>query len=143
VRQASEARKKQGVWRDRQGWRGHEQVVFLEKPAVREVGKRMLERAGYRVTIASDGQQAIRLLRERPDEISCVVLDLTMPVMDGEQTYREIRMIRGDVPIIISSGYSEEEVTGRFADQYLGGVLAKPYQSSSLIGMVRRLLGEI
>jgi signal transduction histidine kinase len=118
-------------------------ILFVDdEPAVREVGKRMLERAGYRVMIASDGQEAIRLFRERPDEISCVILDLTMPVMDGEQTCQEIRMIRGDVPIIISSGYSEEEVTGRFADQDLGGVLAKPYQSSSLIGMVRRLLGE-
>jgi CheY-like chemotaxis protein len=110
---------------------------------VREVGKNVLERAGYNVMIASNGQEAVRLFRERPDEISCVVLDLTMPVMDGEQAYREIRMIRGDIPIIISSGYSEEEVTDCFADQNLGGVLAKPYQSSTLVGMVRRLLGEI
>jgi CheY-like chemotaxis protein len=122
---------------------GAKRILFVDdEPAVREVGKRTLERAGYGVMTASDGQEAIRLFRECPDEISCVVLDLTMPVMDGEQAYREIRMIRGDVPIIISSGYSEKEVTDRFADRNLGGVLAKPYQSSSLVGMVRRLVGE-
>ena len=63
----------------------------------------------------------------RIDEIVVVLLDLTMPHLDGEETFRELRRLRPDVRVILSSGYNEQETTDRFAGKGLAGFLQKPY----------------
>ena len=73
-------------------------------------------------------------------EIACVLLDLTMPRMDGEETYRELRRIRPDVKVIIASGYSEQEISRRFAGQDLAGFIEKPFQMAALNAKLRSVL---
>ena len=69
-------------------------------------------------------------------------LDLTMPRMDGEEAFREMRLLDPDAKIILCSGYSEKEATDRFADEGLAGFLQKPYSMSALKGKLREALPE-
>ena len=106
---------------------------------VLDVGSRMLERLGYTVLMASDGQEGLEVFRERAAEIDCVLLDLTMPRLSGEEVFREIRRIRTDVPVVLSSGYNEQDVTQRFVGQGLAGFAQKPYTLEKL----REILGHV
>ncbi len=100
----------------------------------------MLERLGFKVLIAVDGQQALEIFRELRDEIVLVILDLTMPYMDGEETFRELRRIDPKARVIMSSGYTESEITPRFAGKRLSGFLQKPYTLDTLIQRLRDAL---
>ena len=102
--------------------------------------KRVLESAGASVMTADNGQAAVTCYREHKDDIDCVVLDLTMPEMNGEETFRELRSIRDDVRVVISSGYAEEDVTRRFEGQNVGQFISKPFGPNQLLAAVTRLL---
>ena len=115
-------------------------LLVDDEEIVRRVAKRMLERAGYEVLVATDGNEAIDIFRQHSDEVSCVLLDLTMPRMGGEATFQQLRLIQGDVRVILSSGFSEEEVTERFAGQGLAGFIQKPYRSATLKAKLRDVL---
>ncbi len=65
-----------------------------------------------------------------------------MPHMDGEETFEELRKIKDDVPVILSSGYSEQEPTEQFGGKGLAGFLQKPYQVASLKEKLRKALGD-
>ncbi|OPL19962.1 MAG: hypothetical protein AVO35_00455 [Candidatus Aegiribacteria sp. MLS_C] len=119
-----------------------EGVVMLvdDEPSVREVGRSMLERKGYRVLLASDGREALQIFREHHDEIDCVILDLTMPHLDGDQTFREMRKIDAGVKVIISSGYNKQDVTRRFVGKGLAGFIQKPYRLSELHSRIQEVL---
>ncbi len=122
-------------------WRGTGTVLLVDdEETVRVVGQRMLELAGFAVLTAADGRQAITLFRQHLDKIVCVLLDLTMPHMDGEEAFRELRRIRSDIRVILSSGYGEQEVTSRFAGKGLAGFIQKPYRSSALAAKLREVL---
>ena len=97
---------------------------------------RLLEQAGFAVVGAADGFEALDYYREHSEEISCVLLDLTMPRMGGEETFRELRKIREDVRVVVSSGYSEQEVVGKFTDGGILGFVQKPYRLEKLIAEV-------
>ncbi len=111
-----------------------------DEGAVRSVGKRMLETAGLTVLLATDGREALDTFRERSNEIGCVVLDLTMPRMDGEECFREMRRIKPDVRVVLSSGYNEQDVVQRFAGKGLAGFIQKPYHLADLIEAVKTAL---
>ena len=89
-------------------------LVVDDEETIRISAQRMIERSGFSVLTASGGREAIRLFREHQHEVSCVLLDLTMPDMDGAETFGELRRIRPDVRVILTSGYSEEAATERF-----------------------------
>ena len=124
-------------------WRGSGTVLIVddEKP-VRTVGRRMLERMGFNVLVAIDGREAVEIYRTNAERIDCVLLDLTMPEMDGEEAFREIRRIRKDALVILASGYSEEDVLCRFRGEGLAGFLHKPYRYKLLRSMVRKVLDD-
>ena len=112
-------------------------VLFVDdEAAVREIGMRLLETAGFEVVGAADGEEAVDYFREHAQEISCVLLDLTMPKMGGEEAFEELRKIRDDVRIVVSSGFSEQEVAGRFADGGVFGFVQKPYKFDKLVAEV-------
>jgi CheY-like chemotaxis protein len=92
----------------------------------------MLEHLGFDVLIASDGREAVDLYRTRGGEIELVLMDLTMPHMDGGEAFGELRRINPDVRVILSSGYSRDDIAGRFAGKNLAGVLQKPYTLARL-----------
>ena len=79
------------------------------------------------------------MLERDPDEFGVILLDLTMPVMDGEETFQAMREFRPGVRVLLSSGYNEQEATGRFARRGLTGFLQKPYRARELVAAVREL----
>jgi len=99
----------------------------------------MLELSGFTVLLAADGAEAVALYRERPG-IDLVLLDLTMPAMDGEETFRELRRLDPGVRVILTSGYSEQDAADRFAGTGLAGFIQKPYRPQDLIETVRAAL---
>jgi CheY-like chemotaxis protein len=123
------------------GWRGSGLILIVDdEETVCATGKQMLERIGFSVITAPDGREALKVFREC-DEIVCVLLDLTMPHMDGEQTFREMRRLCPKIKIILCSGYNERETTQRFMGKGLAGFLQKPYTIAELREMLREVLG--
>jgi CheY-like chemotaxis protein len=124
-------------------WRGSGTILVVEdEDSVRTLARTMLEYLGFGVVAVGDGWEAVRTFRERRGEIACVLLDLTMPRMDGEETLQELRRIDEDVRVVLSSGYNEQEVTQRFVGQGLAGFIQKPYQVETLKERLRAVLGE-
>ncbi|MEA3409649.1 MAG: ATP-binding protein, partial [Candidatus Eisenbacteria bacterium] len=80
-------------------------LLVDDEDAVRDIGMRLLEQAGFEVVGAADGCEAVDYYREHSGDVSCVLLDLTMPKMGGEETFQELRKIRGDVRVVLSSGF--------------------------------------
>jgi len=123
--------------------RGSGTILLVDdEEIVRKVGRRMLERAGFEVITAEDGEEAIQVFRVHVNEISCIILDLTMPHMDGGQAFSELRRIRKDTPIILSSGYDEQEVLERFAGKNIAGFIQKSYQGVRLLSKIKEALGN-
>ncbi|MEX0843148.1 MAG: response regulator, partial [Gemmatimonadota bacterium] len=118
--------------------RGSDELVLVvdDDDAVRDVTRRTLEASGYRVLTASEGTEAMALFAKNQGEISLVITDMMMPVMDGDATIRAIRRIDEEVPILAVSGLGAK--IGREGD----GVdfLAKPYTGDALRAAVQRLV---
>ena len=113
--------------------RGTGTVLLVEdEEHVRKTGQHMLERMGFTVLTAVDGREGVRVFREHADEIDCVLLDLTMPNMDGVEAFQELRRIREGVPVILASGYNEQDATQRFTGKGLAGFVQKPYGMQDL-----------
>lgn len=116
-------------------------LVVDDEEAVRVVVGRMLEKAGFRSLLAVSGAQAVEIFRARSGEVSCVLLDFTMPGMDGAETFQHLAEIRPDVRILLASGYSEQEVLPLFAGRRLAAFIQKPYQMNALIQKVVDVIG--
>ena len=116
-------------------------LVIDDEEVVREMAKRSLERHGYTVLVADDGPAAIDILKRRPVKIDLAVLDLSMPGMSGEETLPELRKIRPEMKVLVSSGYSEAEAMTLFKGQRVSGFVKKPYTSATLAEKVKTALG--
>jgi CheY-like chemotaxis protein len=116
--------------------------VVDDEEAVRDLLGHTLPRSGLSVIMASDGREAVERFREHAPHIAAVLLDLTMPGIGGLEAFVEIRKIRPDAPIILSTGYSASDVAARFDRQEVDGFLQKPYEPEELIEKLRELLGE-
>ncbi|MBN2583665.1 MAG: PAS domain S-box protein [Planctomycetes bacterium] len=122
-------------------WHGSGTILVVDdEDTVRSVTKMMLTRLGFDVLTAEDGVRALDVFRRRADEIVCVLLDMTMPRMGGEEAFRELRQIRRDVKVILCSGYNEQDATNRFAGKGLAGFMQKPYQMEILSRKLRAAL---
>jgi len=129
-----------GVSKD---WRGSGTVLLVDdEESVRAVGKSMLERMGFDVLTASDGRDAVQVFGKQHDKIVCVLLDLTMPHMDGEEAFREMRRIDPAVTVIICSGYNEQDATQRFSGKGLANFIQKPYNMAGLKAILMESLPE-
>jgi two-component system, cell cycle sensor histidine kinase and response regulator CckA len=95
---------------------------------------------GFRVLVAADGEEAVRVFGEHADAICCVVLDLTMPKMDGLAAFNAMRAIQPDVKVVLVSGYDESEATRRFGGGGLASFVQKPYRLHALAAEIRRVL---
>ncbi|MBI5091239.1 MAG: PAS domain S-box protein, partial [Candidatus Hydrogenedentes bacterium] len=120
-----------GVWRPNGAI-----LVVDDEESVRVVAQRALERQGFRVLTANDGFEGLELFRNHLEEIALVLLDVTMPLMGGLEVFQEMRALRGDVRVLLSSGYSEQEATERFTGMELAGFIQKPYRAQELIAKV-------
>jgi CheY-like chemotaxis protein len=117
-------------------------LVADDEPVVQQAAKRALERYGYKVLIASDGKQVIELFRSRAAEIDLILLDMAMPVMTGEEALPELKYIHPDVPVVISSGYSEQMARERFGSEAVEAFLQKPYTGHELMQKIQSVLGR-
>ena len=121
-------------------WQGEGTVLLVDDELrVRTIGARMLERLGFRVVTACDGLEALHILQYNAEKFVLVILDLTMPRLNGEDTYHEIRNRDYQLPVILSSGYNEQEVVQRFSGKGLSGFIQKPYQLNQLERKLREL----
>jgi PAS domain S-box-containing protein len=116
-------------------------LVVDDEEVVRDVAKHTLERYGYQVLLANSGLAAIDVFKRHPGEITLVVLDLSMPGMGGDEALPELRRIRPNVKVVVSSGYSEAEMMRLFAGQRVSGLIQKPFTSNRLAEKVKIALG--
>ena len=115
-------------------------LVVDDEDNVRRVATEMLKRCGLRVLTARDGYDALAVYREHRDEIVMVLLDMTMPRMDGEETFRELRTLDPKVRVVLSSGYNEQDAMNRFVGKGLAAFIQKPFTLRDLRALVRRIL---
>ncbi len=117
-------------------------LVVDDESAVRTVAKALLERRGCRVLLAEDGEQGVAVFARDPAAIDLVLLDLTMPRLDGEQAFRALRGIDPDVRVVLMSGYNQQDVTAHFVGKGLAGFVQKPFRASELHDSVARALAR-
>ncbi len=123
-------------------WRGHGLVLVVDdEETVRKVTARMLRTMGFEPLLAVNGRAGVDLFATRPDEIAAVLLDLTMPVLDGTAALAELRRLRPAVRVLLMSGFTEHDAIGRFASQGRAGFLQKPFTTAELRNALRTLLG--
>jgi len=122
-------------------YRGEGTVLVVDdEDTVRAVARNTLEMAGFEVITASDGREGLKVFEEIKDQLSLVILDLTMPHIGGEEVYRKIRRIKAGMPVILISGYNEHELSNRFAGKGLAGFIQKPLRPAMLLTAVKRAL---
>jgi CheY-like chemotaxis protein len=112
-------------------------LVIDDEEIVRQTARSALEHYGYTVIVSENGRDGLQLLSKMEDAIDLVVLDMTMPVMSGEETLQHLRAMRQDLPVILSSGYNEVEATSTLKDKGLAGFIQKPYSASHLAEQIK------
>lgn len=117
-------------------------LVVDDEEVVRAITREVLEKAGFRVLTATNGQEGLAVFRRCADDITAVVLDLTMPYMSGVEALREIRKIRPGVPVLLSSGYTEEEAARKLDGHAPNGFIQKPYRASALLAKLQETLAR-
>ena len=124
------------------GWRGQGTVLVVEdEEGVREVIGRMLERLGFDVITAVDGQDALHVLDEHDGGVTAVMLDLSMPRVGGAETVRLLRQRSPELPVVLMSGYTEQDVASKILEGLGGsvGFLQKPFLFEDLSGVLRQI----
>lgn len=124
---------------------GHKELIMIvdDEELVTILAQRVLAEAGYRVVVARDGFQAIRNYRLLMNRISLIILDFTMPVMDGSDVFNELREMNPKVPVVLSSGFAEQERLRAMLAKGLRGFIPKPYTQQKLLQQIRSTLDAI
>ena len=121
---------------------GHERILFVDdEKMLAEIGKAMLERFGYRVSLETSGIEALATFRRQPDAFDLVITDQTMPGMTGVEMIQRMRQIRPDLPIILCTGYSSLLTEEKVKSLGVGGLALKPLTKEVLISLIREALG--
>jgi len=119
-------------------------VLFVDdQETLQQLAHSALERNGWHVLPARNGAQAVEVFERLAQEITVVILDLAMPVMGGEEALERLKAIRTGVPVILSTGYGEDEARRRFAGKDVAGFLQKPYTVDQLMEAIALVLGRL
>ena len=118
----------------------HTILLVDDEDMVRSAGKRILEKLGYSVLLAANGRQALDMYLEKKADVSLVILDLVMPIMDGVETFHKLRHIDPEVKILVSSGYSEQDKDYGLLATEAAGFVQKPFDLQSISEMVADVL---
>ena len=118
-------------------------MIVDDEDFVTMLAQRVLTDEGYRVVTARDGFQAIALYRKLRDEIALIILDFTMPVMDGSDVFHELIEINPKVPVVLSSGFAEQGRLQSMLARGLRGFIPKPYTHQKLLSQVRSTLDAL
>jgi len=116
-------------------------LVVDDEETVRTVARLMLKQLGYDVLLAENGLAALEVYREHRDAIDLVLLDMTMPHVDGTAAYTELRRINPDIKVILTSGYNESDSISRFSGKGLAGFIQKPYRPDELAMLLKKTSG--
>jgi len=115
-------------------------LIIDDEPTVLGVACMLVKSLGYDVVGFTDGQEAIDAISTQAEPLLAVLLDLTMIGLDGEETRRELLRLRPNLPVILMSGFSEQELQVRFADLGFAGFLQKPFRRDDLISRLREAI---
>jgi DNA-binding NtrC family response regulator len=117
-------------------------LVIDDDDCVLSIARRMLKYSGFDVLCASEGQEGIEIFQRHKDEIDLVVLDLTMPGLNGPGVFKKLVHICPEVKVLLSSGYSEEEVFHQLDCPGIAGFIQKPYQLNVLQAKIDQALNH-
>ncbi len=124
-------------------WRGWGTVLVVDdEETVRTTATQLLQRLGFDVVAAGDGQEGVDLFAREPDRFRAVLMDLTMPRLDGRKAFAEMRRIRPGVRVVLMSGFNEEETVAHFLGKGLAGFVQKPFNFETLAENLQRALAE-
>jgi two-component system, cell cycle sensor histidine kinase and response regulator CckA len=119
-------------------WRGSGTALLVDDDlSILDVSGEMLRHIGFEVIAVDGGAEAVEIFRERNRELSIVVLDLTMPGLTGDQVFSQMRAINPAIPVVLSSGYNEQDTVQKFAGSGLAGFLQKPMSLSEMRHKIR------
>jgi CheY-like chemotaxis protein len=110
-----------------------------DEPMIRSLGRAILEDQGYRVLLAADGQEAVEVYQRELGQVDIVILDLTMPRLNGRDACRQLTRIDPRVRVLLSSGYAPD-TAGAVRDPGVRGFVGKPYRPTDLTAAVRQVL---
>lgn len=128
---------------DRDLPKGHETVLVVDDEAmIRDTTRQILERLGYTVIEAGDGEAAVEIVRARERNIDLVLLDMAMPVMGGAEAYIQISKLRPEIKVILCSGYELGSAAQETLDRGAQAFLQKPFRIQTLAAEIRRVLDE-
>ena len=122
--------------------KGNRELILLvdDEGEIAELASDMLGTDGYRVVVARDGFEALRIYQQIGRHIGLVVLDFFLPVMDGDAVFDELRLLNPDINVVLSSGFAEQSKIGAMLSQGLRGFIPKPYTREKLLEQVRSAL---
>ena len=115
-------------------------LVAEDEDAMRELLNDILDTGGYRVISVADGEAAVRTFAERKDEVDLVILDMSMPKLNGSETFRRLKAINKDVRVLLSSGYNRDTWAQQLLEEGLAGFIGKPYQVGELLDKVGEII---
>ena len=115
-------------------------LVVDDEPMALVLGQKILSQAGYTVVVAQSGFDALDLFRANPRKFDLVLLDLTMPFMDGEETFKCIRSIDPQVAVLLNTGFIEKHRLERMIANGLSGYLSRPYRPADVIEQIEIVL---
>ena len=118
-------------------------LLIEDEDNVREIVTYLLEALGFSVTACASGQDGVGAYREEWQSIDLIMLDLLMPVMDGEETFRQLKAINPDLVVLISSGFGLEDKAQKLLDEGARGFIQKPYRKDPLFEMIKKLLPHV
>ena len=124
------------------GWCGQGHVLVVDdEETVRVTTARMIEACGLTTRLAADGREGFEIFRESGGAFDLVVLDLTMPHMDGEEAFRAITDFKPGARVLLVSGFNEQEAIARFTGRGLAGFLQKPFTFPALREKLQKIFG--
>ncbi|MEP7071131.1 MAG: response regulator [Verrucomicrobiota bacterium] len=115
-------------------------LVVDDEPEIADLASEMLADEGYKVIIARDGFEALKVYRKMGQEIGLIILDFFLPVMDGDAVFEELKAVNPSVRVVLSSGFAEQNKIGAMLAQGLRGFIPKPYTREKLLAQVRTTL---
>jgi CheY-like chemotaxis protein len=115
-------------------------LLIEDEPEVADLASEMLAEEGYKVIIAHDGFEALKIYKAFGKNIGLVILDYFLPVMDGDAVFDELRLLNPNITVVLSSGFAEQSKIAAMLAQGLRGFIPKPYSREKLLEQVRSTL---
>ncbi len=126
----------------RPAWRGEGTVLVVDdEESVRTTAEQLLRKLGFDVVLAADGREGVDIYETAPERFRLVLMDLTMPRLDGRKAFAEMKRLRPDLRVVLMSGFNEEETVTQFTGKGLAGFIQKPFSFETLAETLQRACG--